>query len=98
MGFWAATVKSNTSNMKINQPPRLPVRRSGLPASDPRGASDKYTGSVRGCSRGKGGKTRRVTERRQRFVSPQSCVCVGVCWGSEGPVISTLKVEAGKRK
>ncbi len=33
--------------------PRLLVRRSGLPASDPREASDKYTGSIKGCSRGK---------------------------------------------
>ena len=53
MGFWAATEKSNTSNMKINALPP-PVRRSSLPTGDPRGASDKYTGSTKGCGRGKG--------------------------------------------
>lgn len=54
MGFWAATVKSNTTNMKINWPPHLLVRRIGLPTSDPKGASHEYIGSMRGYSRGKG--------------------------------------------
>lgn len=56
MGFWAATAKSNTSNMKINRPPVSWSERSALPASDPRGVSDKYTSSARGCSKGKGGR------------------------------------------
>lgn len=41
-------------NQSPPPPPRLLVRRSGLPASDPRGASDKYLGSTKGCSRGNG--------------------------------------------
>lgn len=48
MGFWAAMAKSNTSNMKINRPPVSWSERSDLPASDLRGASDKYMGSTRG--------------------------------------------------
>lgn len=65
-------------------PPHLLVRRSGLPAGDLRGTSDKYAGSIKGCGRGKLEKTREVVKRRQSFASPQSsCVCAGVCWGSE---------------
>lgn len=88
MGFWAATAKSNTSNMKINRGPPL-ISWSGeaiLQAGDLRAISDEYTVSTKGCGRSKRGEKSlvQVMERRQTFVSPQSSCVYAVCWGSEG--------------
>lgn len=87
MGFWVATAKSNTSNMKINHPPppHLLVRRSGLPAGDWSGASGKYTGSTKGCGKAKvGNLAGSCKEDRDLCVSAIIvCVCVWVFVGDQ---------------
>lgn len=84
-GLWGCHSVEQHIQHENQSAPRLLVRRSVLPVGDPRGASDKYTGSTKGCSWGRRGKTCGVTERRWGLVSPQlSCGCAGVCQGSEG--------------
>lgn len=86
MGFWAATAKSNTSNMKIN--------RSGeavLPAADLRAISDEYTASTKGCGRSKRGGKKSCAghgEKTDICKSPV-IVCVRRMLGIRAPVIST---------
>lgn len=93
MGFWAATAKSNTSNMKINRSPPI-VSWSGevvLPAADLRAISDEYTASTKGCGRSKRGGKKSCAghgEKTDICKSPV-IVCVRRMLGIRAPVIST---------
>lgn len=97
MGFWAATAKSNTSNMKINRspPPLSPGQEKRfcqpLIWEQPLMNTQPLQRAVAGARGGEKSLVQ-VMERRQTFVSPQSsCVCA-VCWGSERLWSQLLKV------
>lgn len=71
MGFWTATAKRYTSNMKINHLfLGLLVRRSSLSASDLR-AADTYTWTAAGQ---KIGQHKKNLQGRQRFEKVVTCL------------------------
>ena len=92
MGFWVATAKSNTSNMKINPPP--PVSWSGEAVCQPVIGVEPLINTwalQRAVARPRWEISQGHARKTEICVCPQSsCVCV--CWGSEGLWSQLLKV------